>query len=643
MTTTRSLSTRLRDWSRAHPRLFGVSIIAGALGLIGVAVILGTTLLSGVPVGQADGSPSPTSTPAPSATPTQPSTSPDPSNSVAPTPVPGPSWPPVAEVSDTHILPPMWVVSVVDDLNVRSGPGTEHPAIGQMDAGDVARIVDIAFGDAAGDWYSVAADGAIGYVNAGPVEDRYLLPTKTPWEPFLKELNGVASDGDVYLAYGRQFQADYGPYELHGMPSLALRSDDGMTWEEVEGPGSWMKSVAAADPGWVAILEIPLGGRVASFSTDGETWSERAGLGAFVSSVAYGPAGWVAVSNTESWISGDGRAWSLAADGLGQPSAEAEIESSDVGYVTFDRFTDKLQTSLDGATWTSVAHGGARVLDAELVSQRLFVVLADGEGATTVRRGRLESAGAVTWEGPAQAIDGPAFHVDRITQDDDGLLAVGWDEGDLLPLTWSSTDGAAWERLDTDGLQGVGAFEPTSGPAGWVGSNLEQSDDGASWVPPDPDPLAYDGPVPPCPPADKVSVITLSYLGPYAEGCLGDASVTIRGWVGELGFGGCCPPAGEPDWLASVFPPAILYSGEPRDVGANFQLIVYTPPDVDRSLLDQPNRRVEITGHYRDPASATCVSRPQRTYPNELASRASQQELCRQRFAVESIVEVAGP
>ena len=160
---------------------------------------------------------------------------------------------------------------------------------------------------------------------------------------------------------------------------------------------------------------------------------------------------------------------------------------------------------------------------------------------------------------------------------------------------------------------------------------------------PDPDPLAYDGPVPPCPPADEVSVITLAYLGPYAERCIGDGSAKIRGWVAEGGFGGCCPPNGEPEWLASTFPPAILGSGDPRDVGSNIYLIVYAPPDVDRSLLDQSNRWVEITGHYRDPASEQCVSRPQRIFPNALESHASMRDLCRQRFVVDSIVEVAGP
>ena len=48
-------------------------------------------------------------------------------------------------------------------------------------------------------------------------------------------------------------------------------------------------------------------------------------------------------------------------------------------------------------------------------------------------------------------------------------------------------------------------------------------------------------------------------------------------------------------------------------------------------------------GHYNDPASDDCRYRPNLTYPNALGSPEEAETTCRQRFAVESIVEVDGP
>lgn len=537
----------------------------------------------------------------------------------------------------------MWTVAVVNELNVRSGPGTEHPVIAQMNAGDVAKVIEFVDGE----WVFVAANGAIGFVNAGPRSDRYLLATKTPWEAWLRNLAGVASDGETYIAYGSQLGLDYPPYELHGIPALMLVSHDGITWTEVDsGPGFAIQSVAGSEEGWVAIGSIPLGGSLMSFSPDGITWDEPAVIGdGDQHEVARGPAGWLAIG-ASAWTSTDGRSW----DGPWEMDLESggtnlSLESSDAGYISFDRnHPGTLAASVDGVTWTSVDHGADRVSDAELVGDRLLVVLVDTDGATEVRRGRIGPDGAVTWEGSLPTgIGGADLHVDRIAQGPNGLIAVGWDEIDLVPVTWRSIDGTSWERLPggENSLRQVGPFEPVWGPAGWVGPALERSTDGAAWLEPDYE-LGYDGPVPPCPPADKVSTITLAYLGQYAEGCFGDSPLTIRAFHLLLdGIGGCCPPQGEPSWLAHSFSPGtILAVGATDEEFASWQLSVRIPPGIE---VPAPPGWVEIAGHYRDPASASCVSRPQKGYPNPLASHASMQRLCRERFVVESIVEVAGP
>jgi hypothetical protein len=646
--TERSVPARVGDWARAHPRLLAAAVIVIALTLAGTAVVIASTLLSGLlGVAQGDATPSPTASAAQSPPPSpEPTNSPDPSESVAPTPVPGPPWPPVGDPSVEGLLPPMWTVAVVNELNVRSGPGTEHPAIGRLDAGDLALVVDVVDFE----WVQVAVDGAIGFVNAGPRGDRYLQATKTPWVSSFTGLIGVASDGETYIAYGAQFEADYPPYELHGVPSLMLGSEDGVNWTDVDsGIGFSIKAVAGSAEGWVAIGSIPLGGSLMSFSPDGRTWDEPGVVGdGNQHAVAHGPAGWLAIGGDMAWVSADGRSWDGPSTiGLGDAGTNFELESSDAGYVMFDRHTIQLMATVDGIDWTSIDHGGARVSDAELVGDRLLTVLVDAEGATTVRRGMLGADGAVTWSGPAAAVDASWFHVDRITQNPDGLLAIGWDEVELVPALWRSTDGAAWQRIDAgaDALTGVGLFEPVWGSVGWVGPGLTRSADGAHWLASDYT-LAYEGPVPPCPPAEKASLIVLAYLGRYAEGCFGNASVTIRGYVPLAdGFGGCCPPQGEPDWLAGAFPGSILAAGVTSEEFAPYQFSVRVPPGVDRAPLDfsGAGRWVEVVGHYNDPASASCVSRPQRNFPNPLASHEAMQAMCRERFVVESVIEVEGP
>ena len=248
MTTARPLPTRLTDWARAHPRLLGISVIVAALALSGIAFILATTFLSGVPaVGEVSPTPTPSVQPTTSASP-EPSASVAPTESAAPTPVAGLPWPPVPDPDVDFLLPPMWAVSVVNDLNVRSGPGTGFPAVAQLDDGDLARVIDINLAE----WVSVAVDGAIGYVNVGPEDDRYLRATKTPWEATFGSMAGVVSDGNAYLAYGSHAQFDYGPYELHGLPALALRSLDGVTGTRSRlGPnGRSSQSPRAKPVGW---------------------------------------------------------------------------------------------------------------------------------------------------------------------------------------------------------------------------------------------------------------------------------------------------------------------------------------------------------------------------------------------------------
>lgn len=75
-----------------------------------------------------------------------------------------PPPPPPQEVTE-------WVTVTVDDLNVRSGPGTEHPVTGRVRQGDVLKLVGRTPG-----WFAVKTpDGLYGWVM-----DKYTALQKRP-------------------------------------------------------------------------------------------------------------------------------------------------------------------------------------------------------------------------------------------------------------------------------------------------------------------------------------------------------------------------------------------------------------------------------------------------------------------------------
>lgn len=191
----------------------------------------------------------------------------------------------------------------------------------------------------------------------------------------------------------------------------------------------------------------------------------------------------------------------------------------------------------------------------------------------------------------------------------DGLLASGWDSVQLVPVMWRSADGSAWERRNasTDALGGSVGLELAWGSAGWVGvgatvdgagQRLWRSDDGETWEPTG-EPIGY------------------------------------TGWL--AGSRGTYVSPGELDAL---------------DVA----LSLHIPPGVDASALEM-GRWIEIVGHFRDEAAASCRIRPPTWHshggvipadspaflPHLLESPASVQHDCRQRFVAESITAVDGP
>lgn len=290
-------------WVHLHQRTVRVGVAASAVALIGVAVALGWAIFSGQPpTGDVEASPTASSDPSSQASVSM-SASSGPTASAASTAVPGLGWPPVGEAG-YYVSGSLWAVSAVNELNPRSGPGTGYAAVGQLNAGDLALVMDGALGP---EWVRIAANGVVGWVSIGPKEDPYLLRTPTPWKAYSSQLAGVASNGSTYLAFGMGSEPDYVPYE-GGEGPLLLLSDDGVTWTRLaEGPPGNVSAIAGGSGGWVALSSGSMMPSFATFSPDGRTWKDPQVLGG--SAVAYGPGGWVVVGGSSAWRSDDGRSW----------------------------------------------------------------------------------------------------------------------------------------------------------------------------------------------------------------------------------------------------------------------------------------------------------------------------------------------
>jgi hypothetical protein len=543
--------------------------------------------------------------------------------------------------------------------------------MGQLDTGDLVLVIECCEGNPDISWAHVATDGAIGYVSVGLEDQPWLLSTPTPWKSFYTRLAGVASNGSTYLAYGNTGAFDYSPYE-GGQASLLLVSDDGASWVELEEgarPYGSVTDVAGGPGGWVALSSGYPDVHLASFSADGRTWEGSQPYGG-AGAIAFGPAGWVVVSGDSAMRSADGRSWSdpfAFAAGIPEGSRLDHLESSEAGYVAFARGgldAGGLWASPNGASWVPVHFGidPAWIADVELVDTKLLVVLRAGTGAGTnphaegrsiLLRGTLASSGAVTWDVPIVSFD-DGLLVDSISQGADGLLALGWDAEALVPVLWESADGASWQRLSpSEGpLGGSVGPEPVWGAGGWValgtssdgaGQQLWRSTDGTAWSPTGDPIMLRDRP--PCPPPDEVSTLVLTYLGKLADHCFGQSSLTVRAWVPVIGgFGGCCFPVTEPEWLAGIYPSGGYLMPGAGEYFAVWGVIgVYVPPGVNASPL-RPETWVEVVGHFRDGAAGTCRSIPLAMYaPHSLESQVAVRRDCQQRFVVESITAVGGP
>ncbi len=108
-----------------------------------------------------------------------------------------------------------------DKLYVRSGPGTSHPAVGDLANGDVVTIHETVTNDSGERWYRISKDSLNGYVHSGYIIVNATYETDEQFEAYLTA-QGFPEDYKVAL---RQVHAQY--------PNWIFRAQHlSMTWAE---------------------------------------------------------------------------------------------------------------------------------------------------------------------------------------------------------------------------------------------------------------------------------------------------------------------------------------------------------------------------------------------------------------------------
>jgi hypothetical protein len=470
---------------------------------------------------------------------------------------------------------------------------------------------------------------------------------------------------------------------------VAWTSDDGTHWERhwLEGTtfgGGLPWHVVAGGPGFVASgweLGTDLSLRPAIWtSSDGTGWSldpdpsshfdgEPYAMAATPSSVVIA-AGRADAAGSAIWSSTDGLAWrdSTPSGASGAMFQLAAAGGSYLVVASVDRGQGdgstalKAWRSVDGRSWRPDESLGRHLTELTGVND-VF-----GAGDRFILADDSDAYQVVGDDGTLSAIDRPTEYGEPV----DGGPDLAWvgqaDEGPCLSA-WVR-GASTWDLAEpsTSGCAQIPEVErQIAMPDGWliVGSGASPNEDtvwavrpagsvamaetpgGAPPIPPAsaiPTPPTGAFPVPADCPDGEVTIKALVRLsGRDRVACFGPRSLTMRAWVvdpGE-GYGGTCAPM-TPRWLqVCVLPDWLLSEERTRNAG----------PEEDRHIIDPPKfldalkspgakgdlkgvgRWVNVTGHFDDPAAATCrpASGPAGIGLEPMASFVLQ---CREQFVV---------
>ena len=478
---------------------------------------------------------------------------------------------------------------------------------------------------------------------------------------------------------------------------------DGDAWTRLAAsPGESLFSAMAGGPlGWVAATSEANGAATVAttlwFSSDGTTWEalpEQASLGTSrvdglgsLAPITAGPRGFAitgyktiaGTSVAGVWVSRDGRTWTeataLSDKGFDQvlvlPDGFLAVANACCGGLSAAEF------STDGVAWRDLSVDSGSPFGASYEGGALItatgstvVILRLGESGNieVVTGSFANNAGqtGVSWKHDVAADATFAGEsVSAMTSSGGNLGVVGYDRTTFAPITWTSTDARNWHRTNLDpGAFGggvpfrvavSGAIGSTSmaavgyrvNSAGDIRDELWRSDDGSTWSAVGGDLLGVlpVAPTGPCPATTPTAIEDfLAMAPPLWPVCFGSQTLKIRGVVSDCGgCGGTTAELGSPSWLIDPLGYSAVYL-VPRIVPADTNHAAFTIMINPAYSVTVPvaGTYVELTGHFSDPAAATCRIHPLPGAAGPVAPKGRTVAVCEQTFVLTGIRTLPG-
>jgi hypothetical protein len=563
-------------------------------------------------------------------------------------------------------------IRALEKVRIRIEPSRSGSVVGMLEPGDAARVEELSveLGGAERGWLRLV-EPATGWIQPR-IDGRSVIRRYPPAE------DARAGSIDVLVAGANELVGVGWTVKDGGYVPRLIQSADGVLWRAAATPDLRSGDVHIADgpAGWLLMSTLddgagPLAVPWVWQSADLAEWQL---LGAIpdlpggIAQLAGNGAGYVAIAGNgiSIWFSTDGLVWTERPNLLLLDSGFVRLAATPLGFYLDAGSRErgavasgtKAAFSPDGWTWSEVGTNGMEtVLGMAAFGDELMAVGSSFQGDHRAWIGTIRGA-ALTWhQEPAASTAFEGAVVSAITSDGQRPVVLGWDRRTNVPLWWVR-DGAGWQvRQLPPGFEGrprlaagssagtvVVGYRPTLTAANPVLWHLAAGDRWASEVEPvfevEPEPTPEE-----CgdAPSDILEVVTRDPL--WLAQCFGSRPLTFRAWSSSCD--GCYaeddPGTSESAWLQQPTNNLMLLSPTAHDSWEPYwetlEGVLIPPLTIDRSWREQ---WVEITGHYDDPAAASCDAQPDASEelwhdPVEVVNQ------CRARFVITSVRAVPGP
>jgi hypothetical protein len=523
------------------------------------------------------------------------------------------------------------------------------------------------------DWMQIDVPSPNGFIAAGMGRTLFVHRYLATPAAYGGGIGGIAAGPRGFVAWGNS-----GTRSNQQPMQFVAASANGRTWQAADHRpfgGAYVTTVAFGPAGWIAVGILPTNGNGDARdlwmwrSSDGLTWRSLGALPTDTSqvetSLIASDGGYLLLlegyksrsATGEAWWSADGLAWTKA--GLPQDVTlvlQHAVATRSGFYVWPDPENGprtKATFSSDGRNWAD--------LDPPPISGQ-GRVLAMGDGLLALDTSPVTgsphawvgtfSNGGISWS--EVTVRPPrTFGLSVAASDGTTALLFGWNRTTDAPEGWAFDTGA-WREvpLPTGAFGGIVPGMAVGSPAGFVAlgtiMNL-RADNPVFWsgtatggwaAEPSPfvAPLGEETDLH-CPdkPTDAAAFASLDI--PSAVICLGDSPITFRAYAGRCD--GCSGPSADvytPAWLADPQQNQLYLSPVSED-GWSFS------SRRAATLADNPawvGKWVQVTGHFDDPASASCRWVPDPHSGGVFYSAQSVINGCRTQFVVTQIQVAPG-